>query len=158
MSRPSAAVPRPGGRPVPSGGMVISMPRISSGVGVRPRPYFPDCAQSGTQARSRSTTVMPGSQTSNLRRFGRPTLHIGDPPIGHQFPGANAVVVIIGTYAARGDQFVLRRLHVASFIGGAGCDDSLVSVPAPGKPETRESQRKSRLLQLGPLPIRATVG
>src|SRR6266480_2028293 len=116
--------------------MVISMPRISSGVGARPRPYFPDCAQSGTQARRRSTTVMT-------------RLYICDTPISHHFPGANAVVMIIGTYAARGDQFIPRRLHVAGFISGAGCDNGLLSVPAPGKPETREGQRESRLLQLG---------
>src|SRR5437899_881446 len=138
--------------------MVISMPRISSGVGVRPRPYFPDCAQRPTQARSTSTAVMAGRPASSLRKISWRSLHIGDPPIGHHFPGANAIVVIIGTHAARGDQFVLRRLHVAGFIGGARCDDGLVSVPAPGKPETCESQRKSWLLQLGPLPIRAAAG
>src|SRR5229473_476227 len=122
----------------------MSMPRISSGVGARPTPYFPDCAQSGTQARSRSTTPMA-------------SLYIGDAPIGHHFPGANAVVVIIGTHTARGDQFVLRRLHIAGFIGGTGCNDGLMSIPAPGKPEAREGQRKSRLLQPGILPIRAAV-
>src|SRR6059036_1392438 len=131
MSRPSAAVPCPSGSPVPSGGMVMSMARISSGLGVRPMPYLGDCAVRITHVTSRTAPL---------------TIHIGHAPVGHHLVLADAIVVVVGISAANRHKRSQIRLDVACLVSGARFDDRFAAFPPPGQAKARESPVEPRLL------------
>src|SRR6266849_5478290 len=92
MGLPSAAVPLPGGKPWPSGGMVRSQALTSSTVGGRPTPYVGSWARAAggpTPATSSNTpaTTIPGVR----RRKGRASRHVRTPasPMQSDFGGCS---------------------------------------------------------------------
>src|SRR5262245_57070985 len=76
---PIAAVPLPGGRPRPSGGMVRSQALISSAVGARPTPYVGISAATIEAPTVAETSASP----INSRSLG---IGIPDAAVGHDLP------------------------------------------------------------------------
>src|SRR6516162_736380 len=100
---PCLGVPLPGGRPAPSGPMLMSHAASSSGVAMRPR-FGPSAAACQTKPSVSTTSEKP------LRVDMHDLSALGDTPAG------NAVEVIDGFVAAPGDQLGAGRLDVAGVI------------------------------------------
>src|ERR1700752_2552309 len=93
-SRPSFAVPCPGGSSWPSGLMAMSHARTSSGVGARPRWYVGDCALSvapriSTKANSGGRVLL---DPADLSGRGLDEIRIVHAPIGPDLPHLDRVV------------------------------------------------------------------
>src|SRR5262249_61474891 len=88
---PSAGAPAPGGKPVPSGGMLTSAPAICSGVAGTPRP-----GPFGAAGRDCCADSQPLPITPSDRRRHAATLRvdIADLPLRRDTPALRAVVVI----------------------------------------------------------------
>src|SRR3981189_762573 len=106
MASPSIAVPRPGGRPTPSGPMLMSHGAISaSAIG---------CPNCGAWARAAYGPVSIDMQTAmhlSVNIAGLP--HLVDTP------ACDGVVVVDPTQAALGRELRTRRLHHAGGASGA---------------------------------------
>src|SRR5258708_2159623 len=120
----------------------MSQALTSSGVAARPTPYFGD-----------SANVAPARV-----RARRSALRIAHTSIRGNFPGGDAVCVVVGIGAAGLDQRLSRGLDVAGFIGAARFEAGLLSVPFPRQPESREGHSETRLVDPGVLPALAAVG
>src|SRR5262245_48639152 len=107
---PIAAVPLPGGRPRPSGGMVRSQALISSAVGARPTPYVGIWAAT-IEASAMTETIARAISSRDLR------IGILDAAAGRDLPALNRVVVIDRVEATDLDQLRERRLDVAGVVG-----------------------------------------
>src|ERR1044071_8710457 len=93
-SRPSFAVPCPGGSSWPSGLMAMSHARTSSGVGARPRWYVGDCALSvapriSTKASSGGRVLL---NPADLSDRALEEIRIVHAPIGPDLPHLDRVV------------------------------------------------------------------
>src|SRR5262245_60780840 len=108
--------------------MEISHARISSGVGVRPTPYFADWA----------SAAAPMSHT-NVRIL---SVAIGHAPIARDFPGLNGVVEtghaerLVKRLVPELGDLCSRRLHLADLVRAARLDLGFLSVPIPLIPES----------------------
>src|SRR5439155_8814560 len=117
MRAPWAGVPLPGGRPVPSGKILMSQAAISAGsIGL---PRF------GTWARATPVMIANTSMAAKLEDL---RVNMFDLPLRVDGPSRDAVVVLPwkGGYgrdtfalAARGDDLRAGWLHVAGFVPGA---------------------------------------
>src|SRR3989442_7673390 len=145
MRAPSAGVPLPGGRPVPSGRMLMFQAAISAGVSDFPR--FGVCAKASLVLRtSVSTTMYPPS----LRVY---MLHL---PAAPDRPTRDGIVVLArkcgdgwspSGLAAHSHELGSRRLHVAGLVPRTTLQYSSTAVPPPRQAESRESPALHRLLQ-----------
>src|SRR6266568_3689033 len=111
MSLPTAAVPLPGGRPLPSGITSMSMAFSSSAVGGRPTPNPGDCAAARVALQR-----MVMASASRLR-----AIAIGHLAVARDPPHLNAVVVVLRVGAAHVNQLGKRRLGVPGFVGAPRC-------------------------------------
>src|SRR5580700_6788965 len=82
---------------------------------------------------------------------------IGNLAIARNAPGPDRVVVVEVIFAANGDQFRQRGLHVPGLVRGAALNDRRLTIPVPGQAEARERARQDRLLKLCFLPALAGV-
>src|SRR5262245_42403239 len=110
--------------------MEISHALTSSGVAGRPTPYFDDLA----------SIAPPRAMAS------RSALRIAHPSIRGNFPGRDAVVVIVGIRAARFDQRLPRGLDIPGFIRAARFEGGPLPVPFPRQAESREGHSEARLV------------
>src|SRR5262245_33028375 len=135
MSFPAAAVAPPGGRPLPSGAMSMSIARISAGEAARPTPNVGDCdaIATPTDRATRTRAVVPRvSGRSRLR-----AIAIGDLSVGRDLPRLDPVVVIVRVHAANLDQFGDGRLRITGVVGASRGDHRLAAVPVPRPAEAR---------------------
>src|SRR3989454_2358999 len=157
MTEPCEGLPLPGGRPEPSGRMLISQPAISAAeIGV---PRFGAWAKAALEPRASamSTAALP-----------RLRVHMFHLAIALDAPARGAVVVLArkgrhvrnrrpGLATVR-DDLRAGRLHIAGLIPRAALQDGRPAIPVPGHAEPRERLGVHRLLQRRLPPARAAVG
>src|SRR6266550_9522332 len=156
MGAPCAGVPLPGGRPVPSGRMLMSQAAMSAGsIGL---PRF------GTWARAALVTTANARVAANVEDLRVNIFHFS---LRIDSPSRDAVVVLSrecgngrGSFAlaARGDELRARWLHVAGFVPGAALQSRRTAVPLPRQSEARKRFAQHRLLQRRLRPALAAVG
>src|SRR6478609_5486220 len=141
MGAPWAAVPLPGGRPVPSGIAVIFQAAISASViGL---PSFGDSAATATEP----SVTASETASSDLR------VDMLDLPVAADAPAGEAVVVLIGEGHRVG-----HRLRVSGLVPGAALQHGGLAVPTPRHVEAREGLRMlRRAAQCGLAPALAAV-
>src|SRR6516164_4227345 len=131
MRAPSAGVPLPGGRPVPSGRMLISQAAISAGLIGFPR--FGDCAK--------PTTALKPSASITTGRLRVYMLHL---PAALDRPTGDRVVVLAGEggnrrnsrgFAACRHQLGSGGLRVAGLVPRPALQYRGAAVPAPRRAE-----------------------
>src|SRR5262245_8535740 len=156
MRAPWAGVPLPGGKPVPSGWMLMSQAAISLGVIGLPRfGLLPDAALE-PRANAQATAVL---QTLCVNM-----LHL---PLAVDRPARDAVVVLVRKrqdgwdllrLAALRDERGAGRLHVPGLVPCAPGRSRVPTVPSPRYADPRESLGQHRLLQRSFAPAFAAVG
>src|SRR6266511_5753167 len=105
MASPCAAVPRPGGRPTPSGPMLMSQGARSAGaIGC------PNCG---------ACAIAGAASNSTAQKVSRSSVDIGCLPLLVDAPAGDRVVVIVAAQAALCGERFARRLHHAGVVGGA---------------------------------------
>src|SRR3954453_21887318 len=109
---PCFGVPLPGGKPTPSGPMLMSHEAISSGVAARPR--------FGLSAANVTAEAMARPEAAMRRALRIDMLHLA--VVGNS-PSGNGVGVIDGSAAARSDHLLPRRLDVTGLVGHAALQD-----------------------------------
>src|SRR3977135_2613735 len=163
MGAPWAEVPRPGGRPVPSGMMWMSQGAISEGLSGLPR-RGPSFGPSATAALA--TSVKASAAALNICEK-RLCVNMFDLSLGVDCPTRRAVVVLAREgqdrrrsrgLAAMGNDLRAGRLHIAAFIEGAALQHGGAAVPAPRHAEAREGLRHDGVLQGRLGPALAAVG
>src|SRR5258708_17058625 len=142
MASPWIAVPRPGGRPAPSGPMLMSHAAMSAGsIG---------CPNCGDWARAADALVSTDTQTAmdldvNIASF----------PLLVDAPACDGVVVVDPTQAALVAELRARWLHHARVVGGATLQHRGTADPLPGCPEPHRLRCQRRALHKRPLPASA---
>src|SRR4249920_254447 len=154
MGAPWAGVPLPGGKPVPSGKMLMSQAVISAGsIGF---PRFGAWAKAALEpsARAAATIIC-------LR------INMFDLPLVVDRPARGAVIVLarksrygrdFRRLAAHGHDLSARRLRVAGLVPGAALEDRRAAIPVPGHAEPGESLAVHRFLQRRLRPALTTIG
>src|SRR6185312_3254268 len=145
MASPSIAVPRPGGRPSPSGPMLMSHGAISAGA--------MGCPNCGAWARAADATVSMDRQPA--MRLG---VDIADLPLFVDAPACDGVVVVDPTQAPLGRELRARRLHHAGIISGAALQHGGTAVPVPRCAEAHGRLWQDRTLQGRRRPALSAVG
>src|SRR5215471_1748642 len=145
---PCFTVPLPGGRPAPSGPMLMSQEARSSGEIGLPRLGLCWAATGDASARRRA-----GAAATKILRIDIFHLAIA----GHG-PGLDHVVVVNTAVAAQRDELRAGRLDVTSLVGGAALQHRGAAVPLPCHTEPRRSLRQHWLLQRRLAPALAAVG
>src|SRR5262245_40524820 len=142
MGAPCAAVPLPGGRPVPSGWMLMSQAAISAGVTGWPRFGPPAMAADETNA-------------TNIAAIDRSRVDMSHLPFAVDGPASGAVVVLVRECQDRwdcrrltavGHDLSARWLDVAALVPSAALQDCRPAVPLPRDAEPRKRLRQHRLL------------
>src|SRR3954463_1549881 len=123
---PCFGVPLPGGRPTPSGPMLMSHAAISSGVAARPR-FGLSAANAAAEATARPEAAIRRALRVDM-------LHLAF--VGN-CPGRNGVGVIDRSVAARGDHLLTRGLQITGVVGRAALQDGRPTIPAPRHAEAR---------------------
>src|SRR6266513_4420165 len=145
MRSPCAGVPPPGGRPVPSGWILMSQAAISAGSSGVPR--FGPAEKAAPEPRP-SARTMAGSSCVDM-------FHL---PFAVDRPAGEAVVVLVREsqhvrdllgLAALGHELGAGRLHVAGLVPCAALQDRRPAVPPPRQAEPGESLGEHRRLQRG---------
>src|SRR6516225_3414093 len=134
MASPSIAVPRPGGRPTPSGPMLMSHAAMSAGaIG---------CPNCGAWARAADAIVSIDMQTAM-------GLSVNIAGLAHlvNAPACDGVVVVDPTKAALVDELRARWLHHARVVGGATLQHGGTAVPLPRCAEAHGRLWQDRALQ-----------
>src|SRR5712692_3173489 len=154
MRAPCAGVPPPGGRPVPSGWILMSQAAMSAGsTGV---PRFGPAEKAALEPRP-SARTMPGSLCVNM-------LHLA---FAVDRPAREAVVVLVRKgqdgrdllgLAALSHELGAGRLHVAGLVPCAALQYRRPAVPPPGHAEPGKSLGEHRRLQRRLRPALAAVG
>src|SRR5215471_2017829 len=150
MRAPCAGVPAPGGKPVPSGAMLISHAAISAGSIGLPRP--------GPSADTALAARQSASPTAGEILLG---VNMPDLPGAVDAPAGDGVEMLVEhrsdrrnclQLAALGGEFGSGRLHVAGVVPGAALQSRGPAVPTPGHAEAGEGLAEHRLRQtrLGP--------
>src|SRR4026208_713623 len=145
MTAPCAAVPLPGGKPVPSGMAAISQAAISaSGIAL---PRF-----GGSAAAATGPNVRTSKAASNVLR-----VNMLDLPGAADAPAREAVVVLIGEpqrvcdrflgLAPRRPEVLPQWLRVAGPTPGTALQHGGLAAPAPRHVKARERLRMHRPLQ-----------
>src|SRR4030095_16891199 len=145
MGAPWAGVPLPGGKPVPSGKMLMSQAVISAGsIGF---PRFGAWAKAALEPKESARTKVV-IEILRIDMF-----HL---PIALDRPGRDAVVVLtrearyranLRSFATRGHDLGAGQLHVAGLVPRAALQDRRAAIPVPGHPEPGESLAMHRFLQ-----------
>src|SRR5258705_5954410 len=145
MASPSIAVPRPGGRPSPSGPMLMSHAAMSAGaIG---------CPKCGAWARAADAIVSMDMQPAM-----RLSVNIAGLPHLVNAPACDGVVVVDPTQAALGRELRTRRLHHAGVVGGATLQHGGTAVPLPRCAEAHGRLWQDRALQSRRRPASSAVG
>src|SRR5262245_20872073 len=134
MASPSIAVPRPGGRPAPSGPMLMSHAAISArAIG---------CPNCGVWARAAGAMVSIDTQTAiglSVNIAGLP--HLVDAP------ACDGVEVVDPTQAALVGELHACWLHHARVVGGATLQHGGTAIPLPRRAEAHGRLWQDRALQ-----------
>src|SRR5919198_4427190 len=118
MASPSIAVPRPGGKPAPSGPMLMSHAAMSAGaIG---------CPNCGAWASAAGAMVSMDTQTA----MGL-SVNIADLPHLVNSPACDGVVVVDPAQAALVGELRARWLHHAGVVSGATLQHGRTAVPLP---------------------------
>src|SRR6267142_2027068 len=134
MASPSMAVPRPGGRPAPSGPMLMSHAAMSAGsIG---------CPNCGDWARAADALVSTDTQTAMDL-----DVNIASLPLLVNAPACDGVVVVDATQAALVGELRTRWLHHARVVGGATLQHGGTAVPLPRCAEAHRRLWQDRALQ-----------
>src|SRR5215831_18858494 len=145
---PCLTVPLPGGRPAPSGPMLMSQEARSSGeIGL---PRLGLCCANAGDASARSTAG--AAATRNLR------IDIFHLAIAGDGPGLDHVVMVIAAVAAQLDELCAAWLHVAGLVGRTALQHRRSAVPLPRHAEAGHGFRQHWLLQRRETPALAAVG
>src|SRR5215831_10523707 len=156
MRAPWAGVPAPGGKPVPSGWMLISHAAMSAASTGLPRlGPSPAAALPAKESASQTTGMIP--------------LCVGmlDPPGAVDRPAGDGIEVLVRKrrnrrnclqLAAFGDKFGAGWLDIAGLVPGATLQDCGTAVPAPWHAEAGEGLAQHRLLQGRLGPASAAIG
>src|SRR5262245_48627455 len=122
MFSPCFAVPRPSGRPAPSGGMLMSQGAMSAGpIGC---PKRGACEKTGVAASKAAHTVT------------RSSIDIARLPLLINSPARDGVVVIDTAQAALGSKGSACRLHHAGVVGGTALQYRGAAIPLPRRTES----------------------
>src|SRR6266850_3343856 len=144
MASPSIAVPRPGGRPTPSGPMLMSHAAMSAGaIG---------CPSCGAWARAADAFVSIDMQTA----MGL-SVNIAGLPRLVNAPACDGVVVIDPTQAALVSELRARWLHHTCVVSGATLQHGGTAVPLPRCAEAHRRLWQDRALQSRPRPASSAV-
>src|SRR6266545_7702077 len=153
MRAPCAGVPPPGGKPVPSGRMLMSHAAMSAGSIALPKP-----GPSAKAAPAANASAAAEIETLRVNMF-----HL---PFAVDAPAREAVVVLVRKaehgrdipgLAALGHELCAGRLHVAGFVPRAALQYRRSAVPAPGHAEPGKGLGEHRRLQRGFSPALAAV-
>src|SRR5258705_1590692 len=145
MASPWIAVPRPGGRPAPSGPMLMSHAAMSAGtIG---------CPNCGAWARAADAIVSIDMQTA----MGL-SVNIAGLPHLVNAPACDGVVVVDATQAALVGELRTRWLHHARVVGGATLQHGGTAVPLPRCAEAHRRLWQDRALQSSRRPASSAVG
>src|SRR5262249_26109726 len=146
---PAAGVPLPGGRPTPSGPMLMSQPATCAGVASRPR-FGPssaaEVAPAPAQPPRTSASITPARSRVDM-------LHLA---VGRHAPGLDAAEVEDRVVAVLGDEPLALRLHGARIVGGARLEHRRRAVPSPrteAGERARQHGRDERRLEPGPAAV-----
>src|SRR6516225_5367154 len=134
MASPSIAVPRPGGRPTPSGPMLMSHAAMSAGaIG---------CPNCGAWARAADAIVSIDMQTAT-------GLSVNIANLAHlvNAPACDGVVVVDPTQATLIGELRARWLHHARVVCGATLQHGGTAVPLPSCAEAHRRLWQNRALQ-----------
>src|SRR5215813_4171863 len=134
MTAPCAAVPLPGGRPAPSGGMLTSHAATSAGVAVRPRPGV-SVTTAGLAQPARVATQMPTATRLRVDIF-----HLAAP---RHAPGLDGVVVEDDVAAMLGHQLFPRGLYLTGAVRRTTLQDGRSALPFPGDAEAGQHARQN---------------
>src|SRR6266850_3298108 len=156
MGAPWAGVPLPGGKPVPSGKMLMSQAVISAGSSGFPR--------FGAWAK---TALEPRESARTKAVIGILRINMFDLPLVIDRPARDGVVVLarksrygrdFRRLAAQGHDLSARWLRVAGLVPGAALEDRRAAIPVPGHAEPGESLAVHRFLQRRLRPALTTIG
>src|ERR1700752_1216204 len=118
MASPSIAVPRPGGRPAPSGPMLMSHAAMSPGaIG---------CPNCGAWARAAGAMVSIDTLTAMDL-----SVNIAGLPLLVDAPACDGVVVVDPPQAALVGELRARRLHHARVVRGTTLQHGRTAIPLP---------------------------
>src|SRR6185312_16167503 len=144
MASPSMAVPRPSGRPAPSGPMLMSHAAMSAGsIG---------CPNCGDWARAADALVSTDTQTAMDL-----DVNIASLPLLVDAPACDGVVVVDPTQAALVAELRARWLHHARVVGGATLQHGGTAIPLPRCAEARGRLWQNRALQRSLRPASSAV-
>src|SRR5271166_5618108 len=156
MRAPWAGVPPPGGKPLPSGPMLMSQAAMLASVSGLPRP--------GPSADAAPATRQSASPTAEEILLG---VNMLDLPRTVDAPAGDGVEVMVQHRPDRrnrfqlptlGDEFGSGRLRVARLVPGAALQGRGPAVPTPGHAEAREGLAEHRLRQGRLSPAFAAIG
>src|SRR5260370_1899701 len=142
---PSAALPLPAGRLLPSGRMLISHSARSACVIGLPR-----------RGPSASATLAPSASPATPAMTASLGIDMLDLPLGLDRPTGDGVEMVARKtadrrgfrgLAAQRHELLAGRLHVAGLVPGPALQDRRPAVPAPRHREPGEGLRQARLLQ-----------
>src|SRR5258706_2076978 len=134
MRAPCAGVPLPGGRPPPSGRILMSQAAISAAVIGLPSP-----GPSATATLAKQANATPAAQPENL------CINMSDLAFAVDRPARDAVVMLRRERGHRrdglglttlGDNLGTRRLHVAGLVPCAALQNSRTAIPIPRQPKS----------------------
>src|SRR3954464_2769976 len=128
---PCFGFPLPGGRPTPSGPMLMSHAAISSGGATRPR--------FGLSAAKAMAVAMVKPKAATRRALRVDMHHLAFVGNG---PRRDGVGVIDCPVPTRGDHLLARRLQVTRFVVGAALQDRRPAIPPPRHAEARQRLRQ----------------
>src|SRR5262249_30768620 len=144
MASPSIAVPRPGGRPMPSGPMLMSHAAMSAGaIG---------CPNCGAWARADDAIVSIVMQTATGL-----SVNIASPAHLVNTPACDGVVVVAPAQATLIGELRARWLHHAGIVSGATLQYGGTAIPLPSRAEAHKRFLQDRALQSRRRPALSTL-
>src|ERR1700730_16172660 len=128
MAAPCAAVPLPGGKPLPSGPTLMSHSARSASLTGLPSPGL--SAATAALASSASDAAMARRLAVNMLGlpFGVDRPAGDDVHVAHRERGYRRIDLGL---AALGEHVAAGRLHIAGFVGGAALQHDRLAVPPP---------------------------
>src|SRR5262249_57187253 len=181
MAWPAAAIPLPGGSPVPSGRTSMFSAAICAAFAGWPKPNRPPLLTAPCAALAPAACCAPADNTSwrdrppassTATRTSRTMevdcrmadaspilrLHIGHLPVHGHVPANDAVEHLAEVGSARRDQLGARGLDVAGLVGRPALEDRLAAIPNPWETKAGVADRQDRFLQRCLAPGLAAIG
>src|SRR5579883_2306038 len=153
MAAPCAAVPLPGGRPLPSGPMLMSQSASSASLIGLPSPGRSAAFAAAAQPRQSPTDMATVKKCSAVNMLDLPVVvhrpardHIHMPHWECRDRSVDLRLAALGEHLAAG------RLHVASLVPRAALQHHRLTVPAPGHAKPRQSLAEHRFNKGGLCP------